>query len=207
MTKYRIDVYIVDNHTMFNEGLTDLINHRETVHVSRSFTTLSECRAVLSERRPDVLLLDISMPDGEGTEFCQWALKEYPKIKIVALTVHDEYCVIQRMLDSGVHGYVLKSAPVEELVNAIIEVWQGRRFLSKKVEEIIKQGNDKAVVLTNVEKNILRLLCNGCTNSEIAEQLHLSIETVNWYRKRLLAKYGAKNTASLVSRVIKEKII
>jgi DNA-binding NarL/FixJ family response regulator len=96
---------------------------------------------------------------------------------------------------------------VEELVNAIIEVWQGRRFLSKKVEEIIKQGNDKAVVLTNVEKNILRLLCNGCTNSEIAEQLHLSIETVNWYRKRLLAKYGAKNTASLVSRVIKEKIV
>lgn len=69
MKNYRIDVYIVDDHTMLNEGLTDAVNRSKTIYVSRSFTTLAECRTALRERRPDVLLLDISMPDGDGTAF------------------------------------------------------------------------------------------------------------------------------------------
>ena len=207
MKKYKIDVYIVDDHTMLNEGLTDAINRSETVHVSRCFTTLADCRAALTERCPDVILLDISMPDGDGTAFCQWAVSEYPKIKVVAITIHDEYCIIQRMIDAGVHGYVLKSAPVEELIRAIEQVWKGRRYISPAVEAIIQQDSSKAVVLTKPEQDILRLVCKGCSNPEIADHLHLSTETVKWYRKRLLAKFGVKNTVNLVTLVLKERLM
>lgn len=204
MNKYQIDVYIADDHTMFNEGVTEAFNRSTVIHVSHSFTTLAECRATLKVRQPDVLLLDISMPDGDSTAFCQWVMIEYPKIRIVAVTIHDEYRVIQRMLDSGVHGYVLKSAPIEELVTAIEQVWKGKHYISPAVEDIIRQSGSKAVVLTMPEEKILRFVCKGYSNPEIADSLHLSTETVKWYRKRLLAKFGVKNTVNLVALAIKE---
>ena len=207
MKKYKIDVYIVDDHTMLNEGLTDAINRSETVHVSHCFTTLADCRTALTERTPDVLLLDISMPDGDGTDFCQWVASEYPKVRIVAVTIHDEYCVIQRMLEAGVHGYVLKSAPIEELLTAIAQVWKGERYLSPAVEEIISQSSSKAIVLTKPEQNILRLVCQGYSNPEIADRLYLSTETVKWYRKRLLAKFGVNNTVNLVTLAVKGSLL
>jgi len=207
MKKYKIDVYIVDDHTMLNEGLTDAINRSETVHVSHCFTTLADCRTALAERTPDVLLLDISMPDGDGTAFCQWVTSEYPKVRIVAVTIHDEYCVIQRMLEAGVHGYVLKSAPIEELLTAIGQVWKGERYFSPAVEEIISQFCSKAIVLTKPEQNILRLVCQGYSNPEIADRLHLSAETVKWYRKRLLAKFGVNNTVNLVTLAVKGSLL
>ena len=207
MKKYKIDVYIVDDHTMLNEGLTDAINRSETVHVSHCFTTLADCRTALAERTPDVLLLDISMPDGDGTAFCQWVASEYPKVRIVAVTIHDEYCVIQRMLEAGVHGYVLKSAPIEELLTAIGQVWKGERYLSPAVEEIISQSSSKAIVLTKPEQNILRLVCQGYSNPEIADRLYLSTETVKWYRKRLLAKFGVNNTVNLVTLAVKGSLL
>ena len=207
MKKYKIDVYIVDDHTMLNEGLTDAINRSETVHVSHCFTTLADCRTALAERTPDVLLLDISMPDGDGTAFCQWVASEYPKVRIVAVTIHDEYCVIQRMLEAGVHGYVLKSAPIEELLTAIGQVWKGERYFSPAVEDIISQSGSKAIVLTKPEQNILRLVCQGYSNPEIADRLHLSAETVKWYRKRLLAKFGVNNTVNLVTLAVKGSIL
>jgi DNA-binding NarL/FixJ family response regulator len=207
MKRYKIDVYIVDDHTMLNQGLTDAINRSATVHVSRCFTTISECRSVLAVRCPDVLLLDISMPDGNGADFCRWAVQEYPNVKVVAVTIHDEYSVIQRMLESGVHGYILKTASVEELISAIEQVWRGQRYLSPAVEGILQASDGKTVVLTKHEQNILRHVCEGYSNQEIAERLSLSSETVKWYRKRLLAKFGVKNTVSLVTLVMKEHIL
>ena len=207
VSKYKIDVNIVDDHTMLTEGLTDAINHSNTAHVSRTFTTLEACQQAMKERRPDVLLLDISMPGGNGIDFCRQVVSDYPKMKVLAITIHDEYSVIQRMLDSGAHGYVLKSASVQELLDAISAVYQGERYISREVEDIIRQGESKAVVLTTVEQNILRLICEGYTNPEIATKLNLSTETVNWYRKRLLAKFGAKNTVTLVKQALTEKIV
>lgn len=207
MTKYRIDIYIVDDHTMLTEGLAMALNHSEKIHVSRCFATLAECRSALKARQPDVLLLDISMPDGDGVEFCQWVGKEYPRIRIVAVTIHDEYSVIRRMMEAGVNGYVLKSAGVEELVRAISTVWKGESYLSPTVEDIVSKGSANSVVLTRVEQNILRLICEGLRNREIAERLRLSTETVNWYRKRLLAKFGVKNSVGLVTLALRQQLV
>ena len=205
--KYRIDVNILDDHTMVCEGLADAINRSDVAHVSRTFNTIESCRQAFRERRPDVLLLDISIPDGDGAAFCQEVIKSCPKVKVVAVTIHDEYSVIRRITDLGIHGYVLKSSTVDTLLEAIVSVWQGRRYISAEAETILRQGAAQAVSLTAVEQSILRLVCDGMTNPQIAAQLNLSTETVNWYRKRLLAKFSVNNTVSLVRQALKEQLV
>ena len=192
---------------MVCEGLSELINNSGKAHVSRTFNTLEACKQALEERRPDVLLLDLSMPDGDGVAFCQQIVSSYPNVRVVAVTIHDEYSIIQRMMECGAHGYVLKSSPVEELIEAIVSVWQKQQYVSPQVEAILQKGRSSGVVLTDVETHILRLLCDGMTNPEIATEIHLSTETVNWYRKRLLAKFGMKNTVSLVRLAVEQKLV
>ena len=206
MKSYLIDVYIADDHQMVCEGLSELINNSGKAHVSRTFNTLEACRQTLQERRPDVLLLDLSMPDGDGVAFCQQIVEQYPNVRVVAVTIHDEYSMIQRMMECGAHGYVLKSSPVEELIEAIVSVWQKQKYVSPMVEAILQEGRSSSVVLTDVEKSILSLICEGMTNPQIATHLHLSRETVNWYRKRLLAKFNKNNTVSLVRYAIEQKL-
>lgn len=205
--KYRIDVNILDDHTMVCEGLADAINRSDVAHVSRTFNTIESCRQAFRERRPDVLLLDISIPDGDGAAFCQEVIQSCPKVKVVAVTIHDEYSVIRRITDLGIHGYVLKSSTIDTLLEAIVSVWRGRRYISAEAETILRQGAAQAVSLTAVEQSILRLVCDGMTNPQIAAQLNLSTETVNWYRKRLLAKFGVNNTVSLVRQALKEQLV
>jgi DNA-binding NarL/FixJ family response regulator len=207
MKQYLIDVYIADDHQMVCEGLSEIINQSGKAHVSRTFNTLEACRQTLAERRPDVLLIDLSMPDGDGIAFSQQVLRDYPDVRIVAVTIHDEYSVVQRMMACGAHGYVLKNSSADELLEAIVSVWQKRQYISPLVERILQQGRETSVILTAVEQNILQLLCNGLTNPQIATQMNLSTETVNWYRKRLLAKFGVKNTVMLVKHAIEEQLV
>ena len=207
MKQYLIDVYIADDHQMVCEGLSEIINQSGKAHVSRTFNTLEACRQTLAERRPDVLLIDLSMPDGDGVAFSQQVVRDYPDVRIVAVTIHDEYSVVQRMMACGAHGYVLKSSSADELLEAIVTVWQKRQYISPLVERILQQGRESSVILTAVEQNILQLLCNGLTNPQIATQMNLSTETVNWYRKRLLAKFGVRNTVMLVKHSIEEQLV
>lgn len=204
---YKIDVNIVDDHTMLLQGITDAINKSEVVHVSHTFTTIEACRSHLAEWRPDVLLLDLSMPDGSGIEFCEWLMATYPSVKIVIVTCHDEYSVIRRMIDLGVNGYVLKSSDIEDLVAAINAVYHGGRYVNDEVKAIIEKGEEKQVFLTSAERNVLSLICQGLSNPQIASQLGMSIETANWYRKRLLAKFNMTNSTSLVAHVLREHIL
>ena len=111
------------------------------------------------------------------------------------------------MLDAGVHGYVLKSAPVEELAKAVCTVWRGQNYVCPQAADILREGSAKTVSLTSAEQRILRLICDGKTNPQIAELLQLSTETVRWYRKRLLAKFDVRNTASLVMLAMQEKLV
>lgn len=207
MKKYRIDTNIVDGHTMLTEALAIAINNSDVAYVSHTFTTLESCRKALHGRKPDVLLLGMSVSDGDVTSFCRQVIAENPKVKIIVITCHEEYSVIRRVLDSGVHGYVLKRSTLKELLDAIVSVYQGGKYFSRGIDEIVRNGPAKTVFLTVMEQNILQFICEGNTNPQIAGQLNLSTETVNWYRKRLLAKFGVKNTVNLVSLVLKERLL
>lgn len=202
---YKIDVNIVDDHTLLVQSLAEAINRSEVAHVSHTYPTLALCRQKMPEWHPDVLLLDISMPDGNGIEFCSHVLATYPTTRVIAITCHDEYSVIQQMLDLGVHGYVLKSVPVTQLIEAITTVFHGKRFVCPEAESILQKGASHQVQLTPVEREVLRLICNGMTNPEIATQIHLSPETINWYRKRLLSKFNVKNSVTLALIATREQ--
>lgn len=204
---YKIDVNIVDDHTMFVEGLAEVINRSNLAHVSHCYSTLEECRQRLSQWVPDVLLLDISMPDGSGIDFCKQVMEQYPSLRIVTITCHDEFSVIQRMMDIGVHGYVLKSAPVQEVIDSIIAVYHGRQYQCTEVVSILERDKAKQIFLTPTEQVVLQGICNGLTNPQIADQIHLSTDTVNWYRKRLLAKFKVNNSVSLALIAVREQLI
>lgn len=207
MKKYLIDVYVADDHMMFCDGLKEAVNRSDVARISRCFPTLAACDEAMRERRPDVLLLDISMPDGDSLAFCRHIIDDYPQTRVVAVTMHDEYSLIQRMLGSGAHGYVLKSSSVEQLLDAIVAVWKGNHYISPEVDDIVSRSEPTAIRLTPVEEQILRLVSEGLTNSEIAARQHLSTETVNWYRKRLLGKCDAKNTADLVRIALRDLLV
>ena len=204
---YKIDVNIAEDHTMLTQGLKEAINRSDVAHVSRTFSTIEACRASVETWQPDVLLLDISMPDGNSITFCEWLMKTYPQVKVIVVTCHDEYSVIRRMLDLGVHGYVLKNSPVEDLLQAIYDVYHGERYLNNEVNGILEKGNEQNVFLTPAEQNVLRCICDGLSNPQIAEKLCMSAETASWYRKRLLAKFNMTNSTSLVGYVLRARIL
>ncbi len=204
---YKIDINIAEDHTMLTQGIKEAINRSDMAHVSRTFSTIEACRASIETWQPDVLLLDISMPEGNSIAFCEWLMKTYPLVKVIVVTSHDEYSVIRRMLDLGVHGYVLKSNPIENLLQAILDVYHGKRYLSDEVNAILEKGREYNVFLTPAERNVLHLICEGKSNPQIAEKLCMSTETANWYRKRLLAKFNMSNSTSLVGYVLKAHLL
>jgi DNA-binding NarL/FixJ family response regulator len=202
-----LQVYITDDHKMFVEGLTHIINECKFAKVVGTAYTAKECRWMLKAGLPDVLLLDIHLPDGNGIDICKELKTTYPELKILALTSYGELTVIRRMLDAGAIGYVLKNAMAEEILLAIQTVATGETFLCDEVDMLMKKQTGLEIILTKKERELLELISEGCTSCEIAGRMFLSIETINSYRKNLLFKLNTRNTASMVRMAIEDKLI
>ena len=202
-----IQVHIVDDHKMFVEGIERIIRESGIAEVVGKAYSVRECWQMLSFGTPDVLLLDIHLPDGNGVELCSDILKKYPGTKILALTSFSEYAVVNRMLDAGALGYVLKNAMAEEILQGIQTVVEGEKFICEEVNLLLKKQTSTAIVLTGREQELLRLISEGYINTEIATKMCFSIETINSYRKNLLFKLQARNTAVLVKMAMEQKLI
>ncbi|MBN1927778.1 MAG: response regulator transcription factor [Prolixibacteraceae bacterium] len=202
-----IHVHIVDDHKVLAEGLVKLINESELAQVTGVSYNAAQCKQALAHELPDVLLLDINLPDANGIELCAELKILHPTLRILALTSYGEYSVVRRMMESGAMGYVLKNAMSEEVLAGIETVARGETFLCHEVDLLMKRKDNDAIWLTNRERDLLRLIVEGYTNPEIAEAIFLSPETIKGYRKNLLVKLGAKNTASLVKMAIEQKLI
>lgn len=202
-----IRVHIVDDHKLLVEGLVKLINESAQAEVSGLSYNAAQCKLALISDLPDVLLLDINLPDANGVELCAELKAMYPTLKILALTSYGEYSVVRRMIESGASGYVLKNAMSEEVLAGIETVARGETFLCHEVDVLMKKKDVDSIWLTRRERELLKLIVEGYTNPEIAETIFLSPETIKGYRKNLLMKLGAKNTASLVKMAIEQKLI
>ncbi len=202
-----IRVMIVDDHKLLVEGLRKLIDESGTAVVANIAYDASECRNLLSFGLPDVLMLDINLPDTNGVELCKELKERYPDIRILALTSYSEYSTIRQMLDNGASGYVLKNAMSEEVLEGISTVAAGQIFLCHEVDLLMKKQPETSVWLTNREKELLKLVVEGYTNPEIATKIFLSPETIKGYRKNLLLKLGVKNTAALVKLALEQKLV
>lgn len=202
-----IKVNIVDDHKILVEGLRKLINESGKAIVTAVSHDAEGCRRLLKSQSPDVLLLDINLPDGNGIDLCIELKTLYPELKILALTSYGEYTVVRRMIENVALGYVLKNSMSEEMIAGIETVAAGELFLCHEVDLLMKKAQNSDIWLTQRERELLRLIVEGYTNPEIAEKIFLSPETIKGYRKNLLFKLGARNTASLVKLAIEKKLI
>ncbi len=202
-----IKVIIVDDHKVVAEGLEHLINESGTAQVTGKAHSVAECRELLAKAEADVLLLDISLPDGNGMELCPQIKEKYPSMNILMLTSYTEIPIIMRVLENGASGYILKNAMAEEIIEGIRVVASGERFLCEEVNILLKRKSIRPVRLSRREQELLRLIVAGYSNSEIADKMCLGYETIKGYRKNLILKLDAHNTAQLVRTAIEQKLV
>lgn len=195
---------------MVVEGIRSLLINEKDIELIGSASTAASCRSFLKNQQPDVLLLDISLPDGNGIDLCKEIKQAYPDVFILGLSTFNQASYIKDMMNSGASDYVLKNATQKELTEAIRLAAIGQTYMAFEVAQTI-HSTQKAVspeiILGRREKDILNLIKQGYTNSEMADMLHLSKNTVDTYRKSLLSKLDAKNTADLVRLAFKYKLI
>jgi DNA-binding NarL/FixJ family response regulator len=203
-----INLQIVDDHRMVVESLSKLINESGIAKVTNTYYDLKSCREGLAKELPDVFLLDIALPDGDGVDFCAEIKKQYPELKVIMLTTYKEFNIAKRALHNGASGYILKNTESEEMLIGIESVNQGELFLCEEIDILLQEKkNEDTVWLSNREKEILRYVADGLTTNEIAKIISRSTENVRTFRRNLLVKLNAKNMAELIKKGYEMKLI
>lgn len=203
----KTSLFIVDDHYMVIEGIRSLLQNEDDIEWMGHASTAAACLSALETQQPDVIMMDVNLPDKSGTELCKEVKEKYPSVLVLGLSTFNQQAVIRNMMDNGASGYVLKNATKEELQTAIAVVMSGGTYLSLEVALSLRESRSETPVITRREKEVLQLIADGLTNAEIAEKLFISIPTVNTHRKSLIEKFDAKNTATLIGKAIKGGLI
>ncbi len=207
-----IKLIIADDHQVFLDGIIELISKEDHIEVMGQANTGKQVLELLQTNTPDIILMDINMPEMDGIETTQMVKQKYPELKIIMLTMHETHQYIRKLLETGVDGYLLKTTSKNELIEAIKTVMDGKNYYGKAVQDTFMNSfNSNKVVsdikLTRREKEILELICEELSTNEIAEKLFISAYTVETHRKNLLSKTGSKNVAGLVKFAMLNKFI
>jgi DNA-binding NarL/FixJ family response regulator len=204
-------ILIVEDHPIVSESLTRIINSSGMDVECSSAPSAAKGLAFLNGNLFDLVLLDINLPDMNGIEFCKIAKSRFPQQKILAVTTVAQRHVVEKMLDQGANGFILKTSGIDDILQGIDQVLNSHEaYLGKGVKELIKgisSGSNDLPLITKRESEVLKLIADGLTNQEIADQLFISTSTVDTHRKNLLLKFNAKNTATLVKIVVSNGII
>ena len=205
-----ISIAITDDHTIVIEGIKNMLKLNKEIEVLQSFENLKDTFENLNSA-VKVLLLDINLPDGNGINACKELIEKHTDLKIIALTNFEDTVFIKQIIKNGAMGYLLKNTDKKELTEAIKSVIEGKRYLPKKISDIllndsigINNSNYFIPKLTVREKEILNLIIQEFTTDEIAAKIFVSSKTVESHRSNLIQKLGVKNSAGLV-RVAFEK--
>ncbi|MRR21804.1 response regulator transcription factor, partial [bacterium] len=198
-------VLIVEDHPIVSDSLFRLINetfeNTTCVHAATGAKGLS----YLNGNHFDIVLLDINLPDMSGIEFCNQARSRFPELKVLVVTSLAQRHVIDKAIQSGVMGFVLKTSDIRDITEGIRQVMAGNVYFGLGVKNLMEghpvSGSSEPVI-TRRESEILRLIADGFTNQEIADRLFISSSTVDSHRKNLLVKFNSKNTAALVKTAI-----
>jgi DNA-binding NarL/FixJ family response regulator len=196
-----LKVYIVEDHAVVVEGLRSLLQNEQDVTVVGTCNTGADCLSYFENHTADVVLLDISLPDMSGVDLCQQIKARHKQIMILALSTFNQGIYMNRMMENGASGYLLKNVTRQELIEGIRTVSLGGVYFSFEAGKIYKstlEENSRQPVLTKREKEIVKLVAEGLTNIQIGQQLFISVDTVDTHRKNLYTKLGVKNTAQLI---------
>lgn len=201
---------IVDDHPIVIEGIKHLLQ-TDPQYTVLSFTNAASFLSFIKENSVDIVLLDITLPDGNGVDLCKQIKMLMPEACVLGMSNLAERSTVLNLLQNGAAGYMLKSAPAEEILNSITLAQRGETVLSPAIKELIIDSLIKGIkplpTLTKREKQLLQLLAEGKTTAMIADELYLSRYTVDTYRKNLLQKFEVKNTAELLMLMVQEKLL
>ena len=207
-------VLLVDDHKLFRKGLRMLIDTLSRFEVSGEASSGVEFLNILDHGCPDIVMLDIAMPEMDGIEAARQALIKYPDLKIITLSMFGEQDYYFKMVDAGVKGFLLKNSDFTEVRMALETVVEGGNYFSRELlmnlVNSLKNSPEELTPdspLSDREKEIILLICKGMSTQEIADSLCLSKRTVDSHRANILLKTGCRNTASLVVYAIKEKLV
>jgi two-component system response regulator NreC len=213
----RISVLLVDDHEIVRAGLRSLLEQQESVGIVGEASSGSEAVSLAVELQPDVVLMDVSMPDIDGVEATRRIKKEAPAINVLALTVHEEEAYFFEMLAAGASGYVPKRASPQILVTAISIAAKGEIFLHPAVagalvKEYLQEGRsgaEKRVYdgLTRRQREVLTLIAEGLANQEIAQELDISVRTVERHRENIMQRLNLHSRVELVKYALRKGLV
>ena len=210
-----IKIIIADDHRMFREGLKEILSKEKHIVIVDEAGDGAETLEKMARHQPDVVLMDIDMPEINGIETTRKILREHPETRVLVLSMHSDSKYILSMLEAGAKGYILKTSGKEEMIAAINTIAHGDSYFSNLVSSHIReqlQRNKKRpdtpthhepTPLTPREYQVLKMIALEYSNPEIAEHLYISTRTVDTHRRNLLEKLGVKNTAGLVKYALK----
>ncbi len=212
-----IKLGLIDDHNLFREGIKSLLNKMSNISLILEAISGTDLLTKLNTDVPDVILLDLEMEDMNGVDTTLKLQEMYPDLKIIILTMHKEERMISYLMEVGANGYLLKDTNQIELEEAIKSVYEKGFYFNSFVSEALLKGLKHKITkpprigkdyhLTSRELEVLELVTQELTTAEIAEKLFLSVRTIEGHRKNLMSKLGVKNTAGLIIKAVKEKII
>lgn len=208
-----IRIILADDHSIVRHGLSQLLRQEKDIEVIAEAGDGHSAVELTKDLVPDVVIMDIGMPDLNGIEATRQIIKLLPSIKIIALSMHSGKKFILEMLNAGASGYLLKDCALEELTNAIKTVVAGKTYLSPSISDVVVQDYVQNYpqarasafsVLSQREREVLQLLAEGKTTKQIAKRLHISPKTVEAHRLRVMDKLGMDSIAKLTKYAIQE---
>ncbi len=212
-----IRILLADDHNVLREGMRLLLERQPGFEVVGEASDGRETISLVEDQHPDVVIMDIAMPNLNGIEATRRITERSPRVGVVILSMHHDESYVIRSLKAGARAYLLKDALKTELVAAIQAVAQGRSFFSPKVSQILQEdyiqalgrkgGDDSFDLLTGREHEILQLIAEGKTNKEVANLLHLSLHTVDTHRTHILQKLNLHSVPELILYAVRKGII
>jgi len=208
-----LKVLLADDHKIMREGLRSLIENQTGMTVVAESDNGRTAIRMTRKMKPDVIVMDINMPDMNGITATRQIVAEFPDVKIIAFSMHSDRQFVVEMLKAGVSGYLLKDSAFEELANAIRTVANNRNYLCTEVAKTILEDYKKnllatessaAMILTGREREVLQLLSEGRTTRQIAQQLHVSVKTAETHRRNIMKKLDLNSIAELTKFAIRQ---
>ena len=208
-----IKVFIADDHQIVRQGLRTLLEREPDLEVVAEAENGRSTVRLARESHPEVIIMDVAMPDMNGIEATRQIISEMPKVKVIALSMYADRRFVANMLKAGASGYLLKDCASEELVRAIRVVLTHKTFLSPGVADIVVKdyvqaplGSEVSAfsVLSNREREVLQLMAEGKSTNQIAECLHVSVKTVETHRQQMMQKLKMHSVAELTKYAIRE---
>jgi DNA-binding NarL/FixJ family response regulator len=208
-----LSIILVDDHKLFREGLKSLLENFSYIGHIKEASNGREFLQLLDNSTPDVVFMDIEMPEMDGITATRKAIDAFPDLNVVALSMYGNENYYTQMISAGAKGFILKNSGIQDVENAIQNVMSGNNYFSQEIFQRLIQGlGRKQQKTTNPElsareEEIVFLICKGLSNQEIADKLYLSKRTVDKHRENILHKTQSKNTAGIVMYAVKNGIV